>query len=265
MAIQTYTKQFDSIGTFYKYLCDTPFNEAFRWTPHKSVTNDYRFTQTHDFNEAVRLLKQGWPEGATKLNTRLQANLKSEVVRQTIQKLDVAGFQPVVPLYLAGVPTNMVSKQFRAVPKKVLDIVKPFNYSAGVSTDQIVEQSALTLAIVRQLESRGYRVNLWIALGSEAGSRRLLCSVKVKSANERLQVSKLAFPMVHPSMLRRLLFRYIEVCPDATASYVGSYGRPTKLEEMRAAFPGKYVMPAILDSSIDISKIHNLEDLYGVV
>ena len=37
---KTFMQEYDSIAEFYKYLCDTPFNSAFRWAEHDSVTSD---------------------------------------------------------------------------------------------------------------------------------------------------------------------------------------------------------------------------------
>lgn len=257
--MNTTVNHYKSISEFYKYICDTPFNEPFRWARHSSVENDYWFSHTHSFDEAVDLLKNGWDDMAQKLTQKLNVQASPEVQRQMQTIVGVAGFQPIVPLYLAGVPTNMVSRQFRPVKQKVVNITKLFNYSAGVGTEKIIEQSVLTMRIVKKLEAQGLRVNLSIALGTTAGDSEIVGKIQLKGANEKLNVSKLAFPMVHPSMLRRLYFRYIEVEPHVTQRFVGSYGSPISYERMQKLLPNEVVLPSRFQCNPD--DINTLEQL----
>ena len=252
-------QEFNSINEFYKYICDTPFNDAFRWATHSSVENDYWFTKTNSFDEAVDLMKNGWTDMAQQMTQKLKATPDMELMHQMRTVIGVAGFQPVVPLYLAGVPTNMVSKQMVPIKQKVINVTKSIDYSAGVSADTIVEESIKAMQIIKKLESQGYRVNLYIALGSFKRGTELVCKVKVKSANEKLNVSKLAFPLAHPSMLRRLFFRWIEVNPHVTKDFVGGYGAPATHEQLKKAFSNDIVLPAIFNGSID--EIKSVEDI----
>lgn len=258
-----YIKEFESIHQFYRYLCDTPFNEVFRWTDHHSVTQGYAFAGTKSFDEAVELLKNGWTDMSTSLTHKLKVATKASIQTKPRNVLSVSGYQPVVPLYLAGVPTNMISKQMVPVKSKVVSVTKLINYHCGISTSVIEEESIKALQVVKQLEAQGYRVNLSVAMGSSADGKSIICKVKIKRAGEKLNVSKLAFPMVHPSMLRRLMLRYIEVCPDATKGYVGSYGMPCGFDMMKEVFPDDVVIPSICQQ--DVSKICNLEDLVANV
>lgn len=260
----TYTKQFQSIDQFYKYLCDTPFNDAFRWSRHSSAESSYKFTQTHTFEQAVHLMRDGWPQMAERLNKQLAVKIKqcATIVKRK-QHFGVVGFQPAVPLYLAVVPTNMVSYINVKVKSKVVNITKVFNYSSSVSSDTIIEQSVKTLQIVHQLERQGYRVNLSVAVGSTVGDTTICAKVLIKKASEKINVSKLAFPLVHPSMLRRLFFRYIEVCPETTKGFVRGYGCPVGYDEMKRIFPNEIVLPSICDG--DVESIKNLESLAATV
>lgn len=252
--------EFDSINEFYKYLCDTPFNEAFRWEHHVSVDGSYSFTQTHNFGEAVNLMKDSWSDMAKKLNAKLQIKEKQNaMVNKRKMVNSVAGFQPIVPLYLAGVPTNMVQQKMVPVKQKIVNITKSVTYSASVSTETIVEESVKAMQIVKKLEAMGYRVNLSIALGSIKDDRQLFSKVCIKHANEKLNVSKLAFPMVHPSMLRRLFFRFIEVCPDTTKSFTRGYGIPATADQIKKVYSEEIILPAKFRGNVE--NIHSLEDL----
>lgn len=263
----SYIDCFGSLNEFYDYLCNTPFNNAFRWAKHSSVeTSAYKtkWTQTESFDEAVLLMKRGWSDMAQKLVNKLKVlDKKTAMVTKRRSVNSVAGFHPIVPLYLAGVPNSMVSYKMVPVKQKVVNITKLFNYNSGVSSETIVDESIKVLQVVRKLEAQGYSVNVNVAFGSSSGGRNIAASIRIKNANERLNVSKVAFPMVHPSMLRRLMFRYIEVTPNATKSYVGGYGAPVQRSEMAEMFPDSIVIPAIWDA--DINKVNTVDDIAGTV
>ena len=257
--------EYDSLNEFYKYICDTPFNESFRWVKHESVANDYSFTQTRSFEEATDLLKNGWTDMSGKLTQRL--NVVKNQVQPTMKPKtinSVAGFQPIVPLYLSGVPTNMVNRKMVPVKQKVITLTKSISYSCGIKTEQIVEESVKAMMIVKKLEAQGYRVNLNVMMGGIERGLKLITKIRIKSAGEKLNISKLAFPLVHPSMLRRLMFRFIEVYPKVTKSFVNGYGSPVHDDEAYNLFKdsGEYLLPAFIKK--DVSTINTIDDLANI-
>lgn len=257
---ETRIVEYDSLHEFYNYLCETPFNEAFRWSDHGSVSNSWNFTKTETFEEATKLFKEGWSDMATKLVQKLKVvENETQPTMKTKQTLGVAGYQAIVPLYLNGVPNNMVNKKMVPIKQKVITLTKSIDYSGMVSADQIVEESIKAMQIVKKLEAQGYRCNLNIALGTKEPSKRFAIKVRIKSANEKLNISKLAFPLVHPSMLRRLFFRWIEVYPEVTKDFVYGYGKPAKSYEMREWFPNDYLLPNFIMK--DVEQIRTIEDL----
>jgi len=257
--------EYDSLHEFYEYLIHTPFNEAFCWAKHSSVDGDYYFTKTRDFSEAVELFKNGWSDMATKLVQKLKViESKTEPTMKPKNTLSIAGYQAIVPLYLQGVPNNMVTKKMTPVKQKVITLNKSIDYNGGVSAEQIIEESIKAMQIVKKLEAQCYRCNLNIVLGTTAGypSKQFVIKVRIKSANEKMNVSKLAFPLVHPSMLRRLFFRFIEVYPNVTKSFVSNYGSPATSNEMREIFKGEYLLPNFIKK--DVNTIKTIDDLENI-
>ena len=262
---KTEVVEYDSLHEFYEYLIHTPFNNAFCWAKHSSVDGDYYFTKTRDFSEAVELFKNGWSDMATKLVQKLKViESKTEPTMKPRTCLGVQGYQAIVPLYLQGVPNNMVTKKMTPVKQKVITLNKSIGYNGRVSADQIIEESIKAMQIVKKLEAQGYRCNLNIVLGTTAGypSKQFIVKVRIKSANEKLNVSKLAFPLVHPSMLRRLFFRFIEVYPNVTNSFVCGYGRPADSDEIRKIFKNEYLLPNFIRK--DVNKIKGIDDLENI-
>lgn len=259
--------QYDSLQEFYDYLINTPFNQAFCWSEHGSVTGSKSFTKTESFSEAVELFKSGWSDMASNLVQRLKViESKTEPTMKPRNKLDVCGYQAIVPLYIQGVPNNMMNKKMVPVKQKVITINKSLDYNGMTSSDKIIEESIKAMQIVKKLEAQGFRCNLNIVLGTTAGygknEKQFVVKVRIKSANEKMNVSKLAFPLVHPSMLRRLFFRFVEVYPNVTKDFVGGYGHPAHSSELRKVFAGEYLLPNFVKK--DVSKINTIDDLENV-
>lgn len=259
--------QFDSLQEFYKYICDTPFNEAFRWVDHSSVTGDKYWTKTESFTEAVELFKNGWSDMATKLVQKLKViESKTEPHMKPRNKLDVCGYQAIVPLYIQGVPNNMMNKKMVPVKQKVITVNKSLDYNGMTSSNKIIDESIKAMQIIKKLEAQGFRCNLNIVLGTTAGwgsdAKQFIIKVRIKSANEKMNISKLAFPLVHPSMLRRLFFRFIEVYPNVTKNFVSGYGHPATSTEMRHVFKSEYLLPNFIKK--DVNTINTINDLETV-
>lgn len=259
--------EFGSLKEFYDYISTTPTNNFFDGTRSLASKGrskyDIGFTQTKSYQEAVNLLKDGWSDMAAKLvqklkvaESKMQPSMKQRIINS------VAGYQAIVPLYLNGVPTNMVNKKMTPIKQKVITIDKSINYSCAITSEQIMEESIKAMQIIKKLESQGYRCNLNVVLGVFKNNRRIMAKVRVKSANEKLNVSKLAFPLVHPSMLRRLFFRFIEVYPRITNGFVWGYGTPAKTYDLKRAFPDDVILPAFIEK--DINEIKTIEDLETV-
>lgn len=263
----TYIREFDSLNSFYEYITTTPLNKTFCWKEGglSSTVGSKKFTGTESFEEAVNLFKNGWDDMAQKLTKKLKVQPNCSVTSQ-VQKTvyDIVGFQCSVPRYLQGIPTNMVNKRLTPVKQKVVTLNKDFSYNCLISTEDIIEATIQTMQVVKKIEAQGVRVNLNIIFGLTAGNTREVVKIRIKSANERANVSKLAFPLVHPSMFRRLGFRYIEVAPTITDSYKYGYGAPLDGSQLKQYCKDEYVLPRLFDGNLsqlgDLSTICNLTD-----
>jgi hypothetical protein len=224
-------KNFNSMHEFYEYITTMPTSKLFEGKLLYSKAGKYNFTGTNSFDEAVELLLHGWSEEAKILNEKLsKMNIEENHKEKSIY--DVVGFQASVPRYLQGIPTNMISKKKVIEKKKTVSIIKDICYSAKVTKEMIEKESLDVLQKVRALENEGRRVNIYILCccsnedGYNASDNGYMLKVKIKSASERLNISKVAFPLIHPSMQRRIEFRYTEVNPNLRNGYIYNYGFP---------------------------------------
>lgn len=254
--------QFDSISEFYDFISTAPENYVFKNAWHLSSKSGSKyFTKTESFEEAVDLMFNGWDEGAQKLTQRLKAVEKGLApVTKPRPKAGVVGYQAIVPAYLNGSPNSMMGTVRKPVKQPVINVTKMIAYSSGTSADTIIEESLKAMQIVKKLEAQGQRVNLFIIHSGSAHGKQIACRVKIKGANERLNVSKMAFPMCHPSMQRRLMFRFTETYEGVTKGFYDGYGRPSSKWDVEDILPKtEIVIPTFVYK--DVSKLQTFEDL----
>lgn len=261
--VKAYVREFSSLNDFETYITNTPLNDTFRWTKLASVSGSEEFTGTHSYEQAVEMFKNGWESKAEELTKKLKV-IQNQVIDAQVQKVlfDVVGFQASVPRYLQGIPTNMVNKKLVPIKQKIVTINKDISYNCGVTTEQIVEASIQTLQLVKRIEAQGIRVNLNLIWGVKASGSNEIVKIRLKSANERVNISKLAFPLVHPSMLRRLCFRYLEVAPTITHGYLYGYGSPLDGSQLKTYCKDEYVLPRLFNG--DLSKLGDLTTVCGL-
>lgn len=253
-------REYSSLDEFYKYICDTPLNNAFRWKTLSSVSNTSHFAGTKDYEEAVQLFKNGWDSGVKRIQLALKG-LPTKEAQNFINRTlyDVVGFQCSVPRYLQGIPTNMVNKKLTPVKQKIVVLNKIVNYTANYKNEDIIKWGAETVKVIEAIERKGFRVKLNVVIANKCGSDVEIAKILVKNPSERLNLSKLAFPLAHTSMFRRLGFRYIEVSPTVDNKWVFGYGYSLNEGEVKKyykelGFENEIILPKYLSKVDDIVK-----------
>lgn len=258
-----YKFEFQNMGEFIKYLQDNDFVE-------KDFSNEYERPCTNsrmgwygstNLNDAIEICENGWSEKAKRLTTKIKTyTTTSDFAKYQKRFISQAGYQPIVPLYLAGVPNNMINSRFDQKKQKIITITKSIGYRGNVSPMQIEQESLKTLSIIQMLENKGYRVNLNICnTWFDCCKNHITLKINIKKANEKLNISKIAFPLTHPSMLRRLVFRFREIVPEHCGRNAGA-SEYDKASNIAAIDPKKEIfIPSFMDMSMD--EIKDLKDL----
>lgn len=265
--------EFRTINEFKQFITKMPTNKVFKncYSLESKKTGRFyqEFTGTNSFDEAIGLLDSGWTDKSKELTTKLKAVERdmAPVLKQQ-RVIGVAGYQPIVPLFLVGAPAAMQSTKLQPVKQKVVTVVKSISYNANVETSTWTEQGLKALAIVKKLEANGYRVNVDIVRGGYGSTfsdcHGIACRVRVKHANERLNVSKLAFTMCNPSMQRRLMFRFTETYDRVTSDFTAGYGRTFKKSDLEKILDKKreVLLPSFIDGDPnDVKSIDDIEKL----
>lgn len=247
-----YTKiSFNSINDLMNFIKNTPYTpEGKTWNSSIDTSEmTARFTETSSFEEATDLLYHGWESGAKLLTTKLNARNCSPVAKnKTVY--DVAGFQCSVPRYLQGIPTNMIQNKRVAAKTKVANVVKSFSYASTVKAERIEEESVKFLEMVQNMEQSGTRCNVFVTIPLYITSYKnsIVCiDVKIKDSTQRMNIKQMAFPLMHPSMLRRIIFNVIEKLEETrnVGSYHGFVIGEQKI--VKETMNNVYYIPAVVE------------------
>ena len=257
---------FNSLGEFADYITTTETNAAFQGARLSSYEGDEWFTKTASFEDAMKLFRDGWSVQAQDLVIKLaKAEKKAQAQSVNRRCYDVAGGFVSVPRYIQGKPNCMIRMKKQQIKQRVINLYKSVDYTGSTSADTIIEESVKAMQIIKRVESLGYRVNLFITMGirTHSDTYKTIVNVKLKDASEKLNVSKLAFPLAHPSMLRRLMFRFTEVSPFTNSKkFNWNYGYVASDRYMRESLctdKGSYFLPSFI--YCDTAKISSLDDL----
>ncbi len=175
------------------------------------------------WDETLELAHSGWPRGVDEVmavsSTLIESVQKSiDSVSAKIMHNDVAGTLVNVPVYLSGLPENMISFDPVYRPNKVVRIGVSCAFSADIPADIIVRRGAAIAAAIDLLEAREIRCEVILqerVIGYNVGDVAAEWFVTLKKANMPLQIDQIAFAIAHPSMLRHLGFAVQEnLLPD---------------------------------------------------
>lgn len=185
-----------------------------------------------DFEAAMRLARDGWQQGAdsvAQMSTTILNKVTGLIEREQVV-YDVEGIGLDVATYLNGEPEcwqRFDTELREGEGSKHLRVVFNTTVSGGIGADVIEARGAAVAALVQALEFAGRRVELWgIAVCAQSYKGSFEARVQVKAADQDLDMSRVAYALAHPSMLRRMGFACVEA--DDVASYrLGyGYGRP---------------------------------------
>lgn len=246
-------EKYDSIHSFVESFRDKPNGKFMQGQNSSQDTARYMINWygTESYEQAADYLENGHKESAEKLTLKIGSVKKQyETQGKRIKsEYSVVGHQASVPRYLQGIPQNMIMQKKVPQKQKVIKLVKSIGYNASVSANTIFEQSAKALVIVEKLEAMGYRVELDLVRITEEADRMVGFQITIKKSSERMNVAKLAFPMVHPSMLRRIGFKWIETtdCVD-TKGFAAGYGCSVNtVERLKKIFEKEYILPGFIE------------------
>lgn len=222
--IPRFYKGFNSLGHLSDYLHDT--DTQFWDHARHSITGTRDFTGTSSLEEAFEMMENGWEEGTNKLS-ELVTNATQHYSGHINQlEMNVAGYMPDVPRYLAGNPMCMYNRGTNFQPKKQYEIIVQCGYAAHTKENQIFNYGTAVLKVVDDLETYGNRVRVTMVEHSKSGGLTQLNEITIKDFQDPVDLNQLAFAICHRSFLRRVCFGLTESWTDRAfgSAYSSGYG-----------------------------------------
>lgn len=228
-----YAFDFFSVADMRDYIATMPLGSRYatrREGPVSQQTDPHyvKFSGSASYDEAEKMLDYGCPEIAEKLAKiackAKKIELKSAFARQQ------AGFVPVVASWLCGDPQSMLAVKRQRRQARVIDAFFCVDFNYTVPAAEIIRSQSRGLSVVRALEESGLRVNLWALMCNHKTLRggkdlEFAFYLRLKKAEEKLNILKLSYPLCHPSFLRRHSFALLEHTVAANVSeFVNGYG-----------------------------------------
>lgn len=226
---------FNSIEEYMSAIQNRETNKAFSAKRYlSSQKHDMVFCGTYSWEEAQEIFKKGYEEGLNLiLSDEGGINLHTQRSR-IIRKDDFVGQKPHIVNTIMGKPKTMVRRIKHNIPVKTISLSYN-NYPIWhVKTSRMIRAGKNFMALVKFLEQNDFRVEVKVCTPLVTRSRKAqwdyegaMPIVKLKEYKQSLNPLMIAYPLVHPSMIRRHLFRYIETSPYSDMPTMAeAYGLP---------------------------------------
>lgn len=177
------------------------------------------FAGTKDFGHALKLAREGWPEGRAKsaeMADMIEAGVGERLGPRFAPFLDVCGGEPDIQAYLAGEPECMVDWRLEngRVVGRVVRVLVSIGGSCGFSAETLAAKAGAVMAMIECIQRAGDAVEMW-ALDAGCGVNHAFFQAWcVQRAGEPVDRDSLAFWCGHPSALRRISFGLMEQMPE---------------------------------------------------
>ena len=244
-----------SLDDFLDCLISKPINSEIFISKESEKYDPYNWSGTNTFKEAWELCKFTYDEKYEEFRDKV--NKINYKIQHKIEKKDC--YKPVgssvnIPRFLFGIPDNMRNKE-EVLTKPTINIFYQIAYEASTSKEQVINRGVLTLALINYLENvKHYRVNFNFFELSKENDEIIYIDINLENKDEKLKIKKCYFPIVHPSFLRRLIFRADEIIQGLQySSWAIGYGTPIKFED------AKYIIENDLKSN---NKKELLDSIY---
>jgi hypothetical protein len=231
--MKNYSEIFSSLKNLSDTINSRKMNEVFVNAKREdSNTNDSIFTGTKSYEESDKLMLSGDSTNLDKLESvkGIDVTKIAGVQKRNICTKSIAGGFPIVPVYLAGVPKNMMAAKKIETKSKVISLIYNKSVDCSIPAENIINAGAKLVSIIKYIESKGIRINLYLASKTIKNGQILSFAIKIKDSGAPLNVLNIAYPLINPSIIRRQFLKFIETCPIEIDKYFPyGYGHPTEI------------------------------------
>ena len=189
-------------------------------------------------DETYKMLREGYQPVVDAMRSKMKITASGNKKRFKSFN-DVVGFQPIIPNAIMGLPKSMVNSSMKPIKTKVLDVYYEMTVAAFTESKDLIKAGQKMLGVIMELEAQGYRFNLYCTQGyySSSSGCDMVC-VKVKSANQPMDLKRMSFPIAHTAFFRGIGFDWYSKFPKGT--YRPGYGHAIAYEKTQAQIQEEY-------------------------
>jgi hypothetical protein len=208
--------------------------------------NSAAFTGTSNMREAIKLCRDGWPQGAARAARFRDRINAANPIGPRVTRWDVAGAIASVPRALAGNPLNMRRVDSTRLRRKpVLTLLSDMSANCTVRSDAITNRAAVVAAVVDAIEAAGFACEIIVFSSSESGNEiSQIVATTAKESSAPADIGRLAFALGHASFFRRIAWAAF-TSQDFTKPLGSSLGSSARLDEQAANANGAYIIQAL--------------------
>ena len=226
--------EYYSLDDFLQTIIKKPINYLIFDNPSSNNELNNEWYGTNSFKEAWELCKYTYDEKFEEFRNKInKVSFKLYNKYKYIDCYKQVGSSVNIPRYLFGIPNNMRNKE-QVLTSPTVNIYYQIAYSSMTESEQIRNRGILTLALINYLENvKHYKVNLNFFEMAECDNEIIYITINLKKEDEKLKIKKCYFPIVHPSFLRRLIFRAKEIIPNLENNWEVGYGKAINYEKAK--------------------------------
>lgn len=200
-----------------------------------------KWSGTQNYEKSETYLTKGWTANVEDMKDELK-KYSAQIERTRMKyKADIAGFAPIVPASIKGVPKAMWrgTPQKKIEKKKYLHIYFNNTGNCDQTNEELMQSGMAVLKLCILLEKLGIKVKIDIMpIVTECNKSIYGCGIEIKDYKQPFNMQKMAYPIAHTSMFRRQGFKWLETFPNCKEQlYRNAYGHSiTSYGEMEKAY-----------------------------
>lgn len=207
-------------------VCNTRQMTSNRFYDMRKHSIDKDWHGVNSYEQALEYMRNGYQPTVDAMREKVKTSVNGVQEKRFSFKNDIQGFAPIVPLAMMGVPQNMLNSHMKQIKAKVIDVYYDMTNSSGTEPEELIEAGEKLIGAIIDLEKQGYRFNLYAVQSYTNDEDADMLIVKIKSANQPIDLKRTSFPLMHPAFFRVIGFDWYSKLPNG--KYRGGYGRALK-------------------------------------
>lgn len=172
----------------------------------------------HNEHDAWNMLRSGYAPALNGLKSAVQIAEREGQGAGGKRKWEqgMAGALPIVPAAVMGLPNSMLYQRRTPNISRHITVVYDVGINAGIGSDKLETAGKDLMGALVQMEKKGFSIDLYMALAAENRGKHIYGAVlHLRRGDSVESVTKLTYPLCHPSFFRLNMFKQMYSMPDA--------------------------------------------------